>query len=83
MGVTVPSIKPLNFSQDEKGSLMVQEEHPSTIRQLPFSKRRVAEGPFLTANPMEMGGVSLIRAFASGTSSHRFSKVPSTANKLT
>lgn len=55
IGVTVPSIIPLNFSAVEKASLMSQRSTPSVWAQPPSAKRRVACGPPLTAMPSEIG----------------------------
>lgn len=79
MGVTVPSIRPLNFSQEEKGSLTSHLLTPCSILHLPFLKVIVALGPSFTSKPMEMGLVLVSIALASGTISQRFSKVPKTA----
>jgi hypothetical protein len=61
----------------------VQSPQPSVIRQPPSAKASVAPGPSFTANPMETGAFPFRSAFASVTSSHKFSSVPSTANRFT
>ena len=79
MGVTVPSISPLNFSHDENGSLTSHLSQPCSIRHLPFLKVRVALGPPFTSKPMETGFLVLTSSLASALKSQRFSSVPKTA----
>ena len=79
-GVTVPSIILLNFSQDETGILISHSLAPSSILQ-PFEvKVIVAAGPSLTSKQSETGFlIEAIISFDFGSSSQRFSRVPSTA----
>jgi hypothetical protein len=55
MGLTVPSIKPLNFSQFAKDSLISQSAAPSSASHIPSAKRRVIAGPPLTVKPTLKG----------------------------
>jgi hypothetical protein len=54
IGVTVPSIIPLNFSGLEKGRIILQESHSSENHALPSAKQSAPEGPPLTRNPSDI-----------------------------
>ena len=81
MGVTVPSMRPLNFSQLEKGSFTWQRSTPGATRHFPPPKNSVAEGPSFTAKPTETVFPAISSA-ASLSSSHRYGSAPSTAKRL-